>query len=72
MNGTKRWWTSKTIWGALTTVAGLILGILGIEIDPATQTLVVNQLTAVAAAATELVGIVMTIVGRAKATERLA
>lgn len=71
MDGTKRWWTSKTIWGSVITVAGLALGIFGIELDPATQALVVDQLTLTIVGAVELVGIVVTIVGRAAADKKL-
>ena len=71
MNETKAWWQSKTIWGAIVTVASLALTFFKVQIDPQTQQVLVNEVTAVVSAVGALVGTVLTIYGRFKATKKI-
>ena len=71
-----KWWVqSMTIWGALittlSTVAPLLGPLLGLDITADLVRQFGEQLVAVLQAVGGLIGIVMTIYGRARATTRL-
>lgn len=45
---TKNWWQSKTIWSALISAVAGLLAVTGHNIDPGTQSVLVNALVNVA------------------------
>ena len=71
MNDSKAWYLSKTLWGAIVTVASFALSLLNIHIDPQTQQVLINQTWAVASAVGELVGTVLVVYGRIKAKKKI-
>ena len=71
MNGSKEWYASRGVWGSLVTIASLIVGLVGIDIDPATQAVLVDNVTAGAVAIGTVVGTVMSLIGRLKATKAI-
>ncbi|TPQ53048.1 hypothetical protein C2U72_00035 [Prosthecomicrobium hirschii] len=69
---TKPWWASRTIIGQAMQLISIVAGaLLGIQVDPATQALVVDQVTAFACAAVTLVGTGITIWGRLRASRKI-
>lgn len=59
MTDTKRWYESKTVWGALVTLLALVAGSFGLAIGEAEQTALIElapQLVAMAGAIVALVG----------------
>ena len=67
MEDTKKWWQSKTIWGALVTVlVGILNAFSIVSIDGAAQ----GQIVDIVVQITGIVSTVVTIIGRvgAKAT----
>lgn len=73
--GPKWWGESITVWGALMTAVATVLPVvgplIGIDITPELVQLVGTQAYAVVQAVTGLIGTVMTIYGRARATQPL-
>lgn len=74
--GTSKWWGhSMTIWGALITAASTVLPVIGplfgIDITPDLVHELGDQVTLVVQALGGLIGIVMTIYGRTRATTSL-
>lgn len=68
MYDTKPWYLSKGILGPLVTVLALIAGAFGVKIDPATQGLIVDQVSGAITAVVALVGALVGIYGRITAT----
>lgn len=60
----KDWWKSKTLWGALVVAVSFILQLLGKTISPDQQSILTDQLTTIATAVGEVVGIIIVVVGR--------
>jgi uncharacterized membrane protein len=71
MEETKSWWQSKTIWGAVITIIALIASLFGYQIDPQTQQIILDRTMAIVTAVGTIVGSVMAIYGRIKATKRI-
>lgn len=69
---TKKWYQSKTIWGAIVMLVSLILvSITGVGIGEAEQESSVNTIVALAEGAGTLVGFILVIVGRIKASKKI-
>ncbi len=71
MNGTKPWWESKTIWGSIITVVAVTTGLFGIQIDPQTQAVLVDNVTALMSAGGAIMGAILGIYGRVKADKKV-
>lgn len=69
MLGTKPWYASKGIIGPIVTIAALVAGFFGIDIDTQTQAVVVDELVAAASAIVAVVGAIVGIWGRVTATK---
>lgn len=63
----KAWYQSKTVWGGLVALVGAAAGLIGIQIDAATNEALVLSLTSGASA----VGAILAIYGRLSAEVRL-
>jgi len=63
----KPWWQSKTLWGAIVTLASATLGVLEYDLAEADREALIGLLTSLGAA----VGGLIAIVGRFKATNRI-
>jgi len=68
MQNSKKWWQSKTIWGAIITLIAVIAQLFGVKIDPALQQQLVTQITTIAAG----VGGLLALYGRIKADKRIS
>ena len=72
---TKWWGESITVWGALITAVSTVLPVIGpligIDITPELVKLMGTQLLGVVQAVSGLLGTVMTLYGRARATQPL-
>lgn len=72
MNETKSIWASKGVWGSIIAVISVITGALfGVTIEPETQALVLDQITAIITAGTALFGAIMGLYGRIKADKKI-
>ena len=71
MNDSKAWYLSKTLWGAIVTVASFALSLLHVHIDPQTQQVLINQTYATVTAIGELAGTVLVVYGRIKAKKKI-
>ncbi|MCC0033943.1 MAG: hypothetical protein H6887_01600 [Hoeflea sp.] len=67
MTDMKAWWQSKTLWGAIVTIASSILGLAGLELGEADAETLTGLLTSLGAA----IGGIIAIVGRLKAKSRI-
>lgn len=68
MNDVKAWYQSSSILGSAIGIAALAVGVLfGVQVDAATQQLVLDQLVTLISVATILGGQVLSIYGRIKA-----
>lgn len=67
MTDMKPWWQSKTLWGAIVTIASSILGLAGLELGEADAETLTGLLTSLGAAT----GGIIAIVGRLKAKSRI-
>ena len=67
MTDIKPWWQSKTLWGAIVTVASVALGLAGLELGEADAEALTGLLTSLGAA----LGGIIAIVGRLKAKSRI-
>lgn len=66
---TKSWYASKTIWGLLITAAATVLQLFGVaDISSTEQGSIADSLVNFSTAAGQIVGIILAIVGRVKAT----
>jgi hypothetical protein len=68
---TKPWYASKGVWGGIVTIAAVLAGIAGIEIDAKTQALIVDQGVGIATALVALAGSILSIWGRVKAVKAI-
>ena len=68
---TKSWWASKTIWGAVITVVCVVLSIFGVEITDAEQSAIRDNLTELVTLGGAVVGAVLSIYGRVKASKSI-
>lgn len=64
---TKPWYLSKTVWAALVSAVAAALSLIGHSIDPGTQAVLVNDLTASADLVATVAGIIAA-VSRTQAT----
>lgn len=67
MTDIKPWWQSKTLWGAIVTIASSILDLAGLELGDADAEALTGLLTSLGAA----IGGIIAIVGRLKAKSRI-
>lgn len=65
--GTKPWYLSKGVIGSLVAGAAVITGFFGVKLDPTTQQVVTDQVTAFATAGTALAGTALALYGRVTA-----
>lgn len=70
-NETKAWWASKGVIGGAIAAACTIAALFGVQIDAATQQVVVDQAMAAIVAGVNLVGAVLAIWGRLSAVKRI-
>jgi len=64
---TKSWYLSKTIWGAILMIIGLVLNQLGYTLTAEDQATLVDVVVALASG----VGAILTIYGRIKASKQI-
>ncbi|MDO9417986.1 hypothetical protein [Pararhizobium sp.] len=67
MVDSKLWFQSKTVWGALLTIAASLATVLGYDISPADQANISDMLMAIIAAG----GGLLSLYGRISASKRL-
>ncbi|MGJ8570608.1 MAG: hypothetical protein ACSHXI_07905 [Hoeflea sp.] len=67
MTDIKPWWQSRTLWGAIVTIASATLGLLGSDIAETDREALTGLLTSLGAA----LGGLIAIVGRLKAKNRI-
>ena len=67
MTDIKPWWQSKTLWGAIVTIASAALGLAGLDLGETDRENLVELLTALGAA----LGGVIAIIGRIAAKNRI-
>lgn len=65
----KPWYLSKTIWGAILMFAALLLSFFGVTVTPEEQASMADLIIQIAEGVVGLVGFVLTIYGRFKATK---
>lgn len=65
---TKPFWLSRGVMGPIVAILAMVLGwVGGVQVDAATQAVVVDQVVGLASAAVVLIGSVMGIIGRLRA-----
>jgi hypothetical protein len=70
---TKSWYKSKTIWGGILMLLSLVLTqVTGIQISPEEQDSTGNLIVGIAQGFGSLIGLILVIVGRIKATKKIA
>lgn len=67
MNDIKPWWQSKTLWGAIVTIASAGLGLAGLDLGNGDREALIELLTSLGAA----LGGVIAIFGRITAKNRI-
>ena len=67
MHDIKPWWQSRTLWGAIVTIASAALGLAGLDLGDADREALIELLTSLGAA----LGGVIAIVGRITAKNRI-
>ena len=67
MNGTKKWWESKTLWGSIIAILAAVVQIFGYQITPEMQQQLLSQITAVTAG----IGGLIAMYGRLKASKKI-
>ena len=67
----KKWWQSKTIWGAAITVTSVLGGFFGLELTADEQALLTDTLVAAVGAVGGLVGAGVSVYGRVKADKSI-
>jgi hypothetical protein len=65
---TKSLWQSKTFWGGIVMFLAFALKFLGVELSPEETAAATTSLTDAAVAVGNIIGLVLVIVGRKKAT----
>ena len=68
---TKPIWTSKTFWGAMITLASSALLLFGVQLTPDEQDATTTNLSQIAGGVGEIVGFILVIIGRYKATKSI-
>lgn len=71
MDNAKKWYLSKTIWGGLSMAVGVALRYAGYEISNEDLNSAVDGILAALSGVLEVVGLIMTIYGRVKATTKI-
>lgn len=66
--GTKQPWHSRTLWGAVAMLVAMVLRWFSVEADPDALT---DDLLKIAEAINVIVGVVLIVVGRIKATKQI-
>lgn len=65
----KKWYQSRTIWGAVVTLASfIIMSVSGVDISSDTQKTIIDNIIDIVTAVSALVGTVLTITGRIRAS----
>ncbi len=67
MTDIKSWWQSKTLWGAIVTIASAVIGLAGVDVGDADREALIELLTSLGAA----IGGVIAIFGRITAKNRI-
>jgi len=67
MTDMKPWWQSKTLWGAVVTIASAVLGLTGLDLAEADREALTGLLTSLGAG----LGGVIAIMGRIRARNRI-
>lgn len=65
MDGSKAWYTSKTVWGGIVAVGAGVAGVFGFTVAPADQEQIVLAATGIAG----IIGGLISIWGRVKASK---
>lgn len=71
MFDTKPIWASRTVLGVVVMLAGLVASAFGYKVDEQTQDVIIDQLDAIITAGSVVVGAVIVIYSRLKATKRV-
>jgi len=69
MTGSKKWYLSRTLWGAVVVLLGTILGWAGYTVTEVEASTFLEALLASIEAVSGLVGVILVIYGRLKATK---
>ena len=67
MEDTKKWYMSKSVWGGMIAVAAAVAGAFGFSIGAEEQSILAESAVAVAG----IVGAVVAVVGRVKASKKI-
>ena len=67
MEDTKKWYMSKSVWGGMIAVAAAVAGAFGFTIGADEQSILAESAVAVAG----IVGAVVAVVGRVKASKKI-
>ena len=67
MEETKKWYMSKSVWGGMIAVAAAVAGAFGFSIGVEEQSILAESAVAVAG----IVGAVVAVVGRVKASKKI-
>ncbi len=67
MSGNKAWWQSRAVWGGLVAAVAGIGGLFGLNLDEASQGMVVD----VAVQMATVVGALIAVIGRVRATKKI-
>jgi uncharacterized membrane protein len=67
----KSWWASKTVWGAIITVASVCAGFFGFELSADEQAALTDSVVGVVGSLGVLVGAGVSVYGRFKAETKL-
>jgi len=69
MNGAKKWYLSKTLWGGLMILVATILSYFGYSVEETEANTFIDALLSSVEAVANLVGIFLVFYGRIKATK---
>ena len=67
----KKWWKSKTIWGSILMFMAFGLSFFGVTITPEEQAGAVEFIVMAAIGLEGVIGFILVIIGRFKATKRI-
>jgi hypothetical protein len=66
----KSWWLSRGVMGPVVSVLALLIGVFGgVQVDAATQAIIVDQVVGLASAGVVLIGSIVGIWGRIRAKQ---
>lgn len=71
MFDTKPAWASRVVLGNIVAVAAMIAALFSVKVDDATQQIIVGELDAILSAAFIIIGNLVSLWGRFKATQRV-